>query len=57
MSTVCPEGCWWPKSVEDGCEGGLRQRRIDGGDCAKDRAKCAKDRKELRALAGTYVTV
>ena len=57
MSTVWPEDVdgrsqWRTGTREtevrlDGwCEGGLRQQRNDGGGC-----KCAKDRKEWRALA------
>ena len=53
MSTLWPEGCWWPKSVEGGCErdqvrldgwceGGLRQQRNDDGGCATMRAKIGK---------------
>ena len=53
MSKVWPEGCWWPKSVEDGtretevrldgrCEGGLRQQRNDGGGCATMRERSVR---------------
>ena len=61
MITVWPEGCWWPKSVEDGyegaevrldgwCEGGIRQQRNDGGGCASMR-----ERLERLESPGTYV--
>ena len=62
MSTICPEGCWLPKSVGYGmretevrldgwCEGGLRQQRNDGGGCTTMR-----ERSKRVESPGTYVT-
>ena len=62
MITVWPQGCWWPKSVEDGygetevrlngwCEGGLRQQRNDGGGSATMR-----ERSEREESPGTNIT-
>ena len=61
MIAVWPEGCWWPKSVEDWyegdrgrldgwCEGGLRQQRNDCEGCMKMREWL----KRVESL-GTYV--
>ena len=49
MSTVWPEGCGWPKSVDDGYEGGrVRGRQRLGG---MDGVKVALDNRGMTVEA------